>query len=63
MFLDIIHRLVFIYKHNVTETGFYVRLQVEPTQLGQSIELVHISGDPESGIQNVVCFRQKQNDG
>jgi hypothetical protein len=38
MFLDIIHRLVFIYKpsclflkHNVSETGFSLRLQVKPT--------------------------------
>jgi hypothetical protein len=42
MFLDIIHCLVFylkcrpvyISKHNVSETGFYLRPQVKPTQLG-----------------------------
>jgi hypothetical protein len=42
MFLDIIHRLVFclkscpayILKHNVSETGFYLRPQVKPTLLG-----------------------------
>jgi hypothetical protein len=41
MFLDI-HRPVFIYKHspvyflkhNVSETGFCLRVQVKPTQLG-----------------------------
>jgi hypothetical protein len=40
-FLDIIHHLVFclrcpvyISKHNVSETGFYLRPQVKPTQLG-----------------------------
>jgi hypothetical protein len=41
-FLNIIHRLVFclkcrpfyISKHNVSETGFYLRPQVKPTQLG-----------------------------
>jgi hypothetical protein len=33
MFLDIIRRPVFILKH-VSETGFCLRLQVEPTQLG-----------------------------
>jgi hypothetical protein len=34
MFLDIIHRLVhFLKKHNVSETGFCLRLQVKPTQL------------------------------
>jgi hypothetical protein len=34
MFLDIIHRPVYISKHNVPETGFCLRLQVPPTQLG-----------------------------
>jgi hypothetical protein len=34
MFLDIIHRPVYISKHNVSETGFCLRLQVKPTQLG-----------------------------
>jgi hypothetical protein len=33
MFLDIIHRPVFIWNHNVSETGFYLRLQVKTTQL------------------------------
>jgi hypothetical protein len=32
MFLDIIHPPVFIYKHNVSETGSCLRLQVKPTQ-------------------------------
>jgi hypothetical protein len=42
MFLDIIHRPVFFYKylvyitkHNISETGFCLHLQVKPTQLGQ----------------------------
>jgi hypothetical protein len=30
--LDIIHRPVFYLKHGVSETGFFLRLQVEPTQ-------------------------------
>jgi hypothetical protein len=42
MVLDIIHRPVFIQKHrhdyiskhNVSETGFCLRLQVEPTRVG-----------------------------
>jgi hypothetical protein len=34
VFLDIIHRPVFITKHNVSETGLCLRLQVKPTQLG-----------------------------
>jgi hypothetical protein len=32
--LDIIHRPVFYLKHDVSETGFGLRLQVEPTQMG-----------------------------
>jgi hypothetical protein len=32
--LDIIHRPVFYLKRNVSEIGFYSRLQVEPTQVG-----------------------------
>jgi hypothetical protein len=31
--LDIMHRPVFYLKHDVSETGFCLRLQVEPTQL------------------------------
>jgi hypothetical protein len=42
MFLDIIHRpafylnhcLVYMSKHNVSETGFCLLLQVKPTQFG-----------------------------
>jgi hypothetical protein len=34
MFLGSIHRLVFIEKHNISETGFCLRLQVKPTKLG-----------------------------
>jgi hypothetical protein len=34
MLLDIIPRLVHFSKHNVSETGFYLRLQIKPIQLG-----------------------------
>jgi hypothetical protein len=34
MFLDFIHRPVYISKHNVSETGVCLRLQAKPTQLG-----------------------------
>jgi hypothetical protein len=44
MFLDIIHRHVFIKTHNVSETGFCLRLHVEPISWAQSIELVPIHG-------------------
>jgi hypothetical protein len=36
--LDIIHRPVFYIKHDVSKTGFCLRLQIEPTQLGKSPE-------------------------
>jgi hypothetical protein len=32
--LDVIHRPVFYLKHDVSETGFCLRLLVEPPQLG-----------------------------
>jgi hypothetical protein len=32
--LDIIHRPGFYLKHDVSEAGFCLRLQVEPTRLG-----------------------------
>jgi hypothetical protein len=32
--LDIIHRHVSYLKHDISETGFCLRLQVQPTQLG-----------------------------
>jgi hypothetical protein len=41
--MDIIHRSVFYLKHDTSETGFCLRLQVEPTEMGQ-IELVFVSG-------------------
>jgi hypothetical protein len=35
MILDIIHHSVFLFKmYNISETGFFLHLQVEPTQLG-----------------------------
>jgi hypothetical protein len=34
MFLDIIHRIVFILKHNVSETGFCLRIHLKSIQLG-----------------------------
>jgi hypothetical protein len=34
-FLENIHRLVFYLKHDISETGFCLRLKVEPNQVGQ----------------------------
>jgi hypothetical protein len=44
--LDIIYRPVFYLKHDVSETGFCLRLQVKPIQLGKT-ELVSEPGDNE----------------
>jgi hypothetical protein len=44
MFLDIIHPSVLYKKHDVSETGFCLRLQVKLISWTQSIELVPISG-------------------
>jgi hypothetical protein len=33
--LEFIHRPVFYFKHTASETGFRLRIQLEPTQLGQ----------------------------
>jgi hypothetical protein len=51
MFLDIINRIVFIqnnvlciFQNNVSETRLCLHLQVKPNLLGQSIDLVPISG-------------------
>jgi hypothetical protein len=38
VFLDITHHPVFYLKHNISETGFHLRLQVEPTQLEMEME-------------------------
>jgi hypothetical protein len=52
------HRPVFIIKHNVLVTGFCLRLQVKPSQLDP--ELVPISGDPESSLQNVAFLNKNR---
>jgi hypothetical protein len=41
--LDIIQRPVFHLKHSISETGFGLRLQLEPTQLGLIEELNPVS--------------------
>jgi hypothetical protein len=47
--LDIIHRLVFYLKHDVSEAGFCLRLQTEPTQMGL-IEEPSLSQDPSGQV-------------
>jgi hypothetical protein len=45
--LDIIHRPAFYLKHKVLETGFCLRIPVEPTQLGP-IDRVGLSPDTDT---------------
>jgi hypothetical protein len=64
--VDIIHRPVFYLNHNVSETGFCLRLQVEPTQLGPTdksnlsadywaqLSRFHLKTETESSFRNVV---------
>jgi hypothetical protein len=45
--LDIIHRPVFYSKYNISDTGFFTRLHVEPTQL-DPIDWVILCLGPET---------------
>jgi hypothetical protein len=53
MFLNIIHRRVYISKRNVSETGFCFLLQVKPTQLGPIDRDIHVGRTPWTGDQPV----------
>jgi hypothetical protein len=46
---DIVHRPVFYLKHYVSETGFFLRLQMKPTQSGP-IDRASLSPDPYNYI-------------
>jgi hypothetical protein len=63
MFLDIIHRLVcfekpvlFLLKHNVSETGFSPHPQVKPPQVKPKTQLsrFYLRTGAESSLRNVV---------
>jgi hypothetical protein len=65
MFLDIIHRHVFclkirpvyILKHNVSETGFYLRPQVKPTlSIGLNRTAAHVQVYSQFGKINFDKF-------
>jgi hypothetical protein len=58
MFLDIIHRTVYISKHKVSETEFYLRLQVKPTPLGPIDRASSLS--PVRRQKPLSCFYLKQ---
>jgi hypothetical protein len=71
VFPDISHRSVLFETHVVSETGFFLRLQVESPQLNPinraeiricSIDWVqlcrfHLKTETEFSPQNVVCFK------
>jgi hypothetical protein len=57
------HRSVFYLKHDVTEAGFCLRLQVETPQLGPTYEAspclrtnleLHLKTETEHSLRNVV---------
>jgi hypothetical protein len=57
MFLDVIQRPVYISKQNVSETGFCLRLQVKPTQLGPIDRAEYVLLEDEERIQSPKrCF-------
>jgi hypothetical protein len=54
------HRPVYFSKHNVSDTGFCLRLQVKPTQLGPIDRASpYLRNDPESSLRNIV-LKNKQ---
>jgi hypothetical protein len=58
VFLDIIHRPVFIKTRNVSETGFCLHLHVERTQLGPiDWASPYLRMEIESSLRNVVYFK------
>jgi hypothetical protein len=68
MFLDIIHPPVYIYKHrsvyitkhNVSETGFCLRLHVKPTQLGpldRASPYLRLGIETESNLRNIMFWK------
>jgi hypothetical protein len=66
-FLDIIyhpvfylkHRSIYISKHNVSETGFCLHLQVKPTQLGPIDRASpYLKTETQSSLRNVLKYKQ-----
>jgi hypothetical protein len=49
--LDIVHRPVFYLKRDVSETGFCLRLQAEPTHLGPIVKATLCHRTPASQSQ------------
>jgi hypothetical protein len=64
MFLNIIHRPVsvewqhplYISKNNVSETVFYLHLQVEPTQLGPIVRATSYLRTDPNPVSETSCF-------
>jgi hypothetical protein len=72
--LIITHRPVFYFKHDVSETGFCLYLQVEPTQLGPKerenysplahLSRFHLTTETESSLRNfmfLITYRTMDN--
>jgi hypothetical protein len=60
--LDIIYRPVFCLNHNVSENGFCLRLQVEPTQFGL-INKARLCLQSRSGDRNYLYLLVPPEDG
>jgi hypothetical protein len=53
--LDVIYHRVFYLKHNVSETGFCLRLEVEPTQSDPIVRaILYLLPETESSLRNFV---------
>jgi hypothetical protein len=56
--LDIIHSPVFYLKHDVSEAGFCLRFQVEPTQFGP-LDSASLSFRRETVVFIIIYHRHK----
>jgi hypothetical protein len=59
-FLDSIHCPIFYLKHDVSETGLCLCLQVEPTQLGQSDRASFCLWTPEMTPKGFIKPKQQE---
>jgi hypothetical protein len=57
MFLDIIHRPVYISKHNISETGFCLRLEIGTNSIDRAqLSRFYLKTETESSLRNVVFW-------
>jgi hypothetical protein len=57
MFLDIVHRPVFILKHNVSETGFCLRPKIKTSSIDWAqLSRFYLKTKTESSLRNVAIL-------